>query len=134
MDLADAEARARGAVDAALEAVGDRATTTPVESTGRQRCEEGYTLKFKGRYQTALSFEARTPDPAGLDEVAAAIEARWLADGWDVSSKRLDDSPTRELSAQDDGFLVNALFYPDPAGGSLSVGAVTPCATPPDGG
>ena len=134
MDLEAAEARVQAAVGGAGQAVGPAATASPVDSTGRQRCKEGPTLTFDGRYQTALSLEVRSSPPEGLDTAAAAIEDRWRRDGWDVRSERLADSPTRELSADDDGFDLKARFFDDPAGGFLRVTATTPCARPAGGG
>ena len=134
MDLEEAEARASAAINAAVEAVGPAVTATAVDAMSRERCKEGPTLKFEGRYQTSLSFEVRESEPGGLDTAAAAIEARWRQDGWDVKTKRRSDSPTRELAADDDGFHLNALYFPNPDGGFLGVTAVTPCATPREEG
>jgi len=130
MDLEDAEAKVHAAVEAARDAVGPGGTVSPVESTGRQRCQEGLTLRFRGRYQTSLSLEVRAPSQEGLDPAAAAIEARWRADGWGVQSERLADAPTRELAAEDDDFDLKVRFFDDAGGGFLRVSATTPCARP----
>lgn len=134
MDLEDAEARVKGAIEAAAQAVTAVGIATPVASKERQMCEEGVMLKFKGRFQTSHSFEAKAEGPAELNGVAAAIEAAWQEDGWNVQRRQFADSPTRELKAEDDDFLLAAQHFDDKSGGFLRVTAVTPCAKPREGG